>query len=41
MKGLHISELFMAVLLNVRRLRGENIYWFTSAGFAVRLQALN
>lgn len=40
-KGLHISELFIAVLLNVRRLRGENIYWFTSAGFALRLQALN
>lgn len=41
MKGLHISELFIALLLNVRRLRGENIYWFTSAGFALRLQALN
>lgn len=28
-------------LLNVSRLRGENIYWFTSAGFALGLQALN
>lgn len=41
MKELHINELFIALLLNVRRLRGENIYWFTSAGFALRLQALN